>query len=34
MPDDGALLWIGAAALIILAGSAVLLVAERRQNRP
>jgi uncharacterized membrane protein len=33
MPDDGALLWIGAAALIILTGSAVLLVAERRQNR-
>lgn len=33
LPDDGARLWIGAAALIILAGSAVLLVAERRQNR-
>jgi hypothetical protein len=33
MPDDGSLLWIGAAALIVLAGSAVLLVAERRQNR-
>lgn len=33
LPDDGALLWIGAAALVILAGSAVLVVAERRQNR-
>jgi len=32
LPDDGALLWIGAAALAILAGSAVLVVAERRQN--
>jgi hypothetical protein len=32
LPDDGALLWIGAAALIILAGSAILLVAGRRQN--
>ena len=32
LPDDGALLWIGAAALVILAGSAVLVVAERRQN--
>jgi hypothetical protein len=33
LPDDGALLWVGAAALVILAGSAVLVVAERRQNR-
>lgn len=33
LPDDGALLWIGAAALVILAGSATLVVAERRQNR-
>jgi hypothetical protein len=33
LPDDGALLWIGAAALVILAGSAILVVAERRQNR-
>jgi hypothetical protein len=32
LPDDRALLWIGAAALVILAGSAVLVVAERRQN--
>jgi hypothetical protein len=33
LPDDGALLWIGAAGLLMLAGSAVLLVAERRQKR-
>lgn len=33
LPDDGALLWIGAAALVTLAGSAILVVAERRQNR-
>jgi hypothetical protein len=32
LPDDGALLWIGAAALLLLVGSAVLLVAERRQK--
>jgi len=33
LPDDGALFWIGAAALVILTGSAVLVVAERRQDR-
>jgi hypothetical protein len=33
LPDDGGLLWIGAAALLILVGSAVLLVAEHRQKR-
>jgi hypothetical protein len=33
LPDDGALLWIGAAALIVFVGSAVLLIAERRHNR-
>jgi hypothetical protein len=32
LPDDGALLWIGAAALLLLVGSSVLLVAERRQK--
>lgn len=29
-PDDGSALWLGAAALIVLGGSAVLLLAERR----
>ncbi len=31
-PDDTSQLWIGAAALIVLAGSAILLFAERRQR--
>ena len=30
LPDDGASLWIGGAALLVLAGSAVLVLAERR----
>ena len=29
-PDDGSALWIGLAALLVLGGSAVLLLAERR----
>jgi hypothetical protein len=33
LPDDGTLLWIGAAALVLLAGSAVLLFAERHRER-
>ena len=30
-PDDGSALWIGLAALLVLGGSAVLLLAERRR---
>jgi hypothetical protein len=33
LPDDGTLLWIGAAALVVLTGSAVLLAAARHQDR-
>jgi hypothetical protein len=30
LPDDGSLLWIGGAALLVLAGSGLLVIAERR----
>lgn len=30
LPDDGSSLWIGGAALLVLAGSGLLLLAERR----
>jgi hypothetical protein len=30
LPDDGSPLWVGGAALLVLAGSGVLLLAERR----
>jgi hypothetical protein len=33
LPDDGSLLWIGAAGLLVLVGSAVLLAAERRGGK-
>jgi uncharacterized membrane protein len=32
LPDDGSLLWIGTAALLVLLGGVVLLLAERRNN--
>jgi hypothetical protein len=33
LPDDGSLFWIGTAALLVLLGSTVLLVAERRSDQ-
>jgi hypothetical protein len=32
LPDDGSPLWIGGAALLVLAGSGLLVLAERRRQ--
>jgi hypothetical protein len=33
LPDDGSPFWIGGAALLVLAGSGLLVIAERRRQR-